>query len=116
MATFDQRGQHVNYQYNAAGNINFGAVQNKDEIAPELRKLLEEVSKATQAGAIKEEVAVDVEADLRKAVIQAEKPAPDKKSMLEYLDDAKALVEGVTSATGLVAGIAQAAELVRRLF
>ena len=26
MAIFDQRGQQVSYQYNAAGDINFGAV------------------------------------------------------------------------------------------
>jgi hypothetical protein len=27
MAIFDQRGQQVTYQYNAAGDINLGAVQ-----------------------------------------------------------------------------------------
>ena len=31
MAIFDQRGQRVTYQYNAAGDINFGAVQNRPD-------------------------------------------------------------------------------------
>jgi hypothetical protein len=116
MATFDQRGQNVNYQYNAAGDINFNGVQNKDDLAQELKKLLGEVTKATQAGAIKDEVAVDVESNLRKAVIQAEKPEPDKKSILNYLNDAKGLVAGLTSATGLVGGLVQAIQLVGRMF
>ena len=32
MAIFDQRGQQVTYQYNAAGDINFGAVQNRMDL------------------------------------------------------------------------------------
>jgi hypothetical protein len=33
MSVFDQRGQHVNYQYNACGDINFGQVQNRAHLA-----------------------------------------------------------------------------------
>ena len=29
MSTFDQRGQRVMYQYNTAGDINFGAVHDR---------------------------------------------------------------------------------------
>jgi hypothetical protein len=115
MVTFNQSGQNVNNQYNAGRDINFGAAQSKDEVVQELRKLLEEVSKAAQAGAIKPDTAIDVEAQLKKAVVQAEQPAPDKKSILDYLNAAKGLVEGITSATGFVTVLMQAAEAIRRL-
>jgi len=115
MATFDQRGQTVNNQYNAARDINFNSAESKDDVIRELRKLLEEVTKAAKSGAIKDEVAVDLEAEVKKAVIQAEKPEPNKKSILEYLATAKELVEGLTSATGLITVLIQATEAVRRL-
>jgi len=43
----DQRGQQVTYQYNAAGDINIGAVQNRTELVGELRKLKGEIEQAT---------------------------------------------------------------------
>lgn len=115
MATFDQRGQKVNCQYNAAGDINFGSVQHKEEAATELRKLQDEVSRAAQAGVLDAEVAVDVDSRIKKAVVQVEKPEPDKKSVLDYLREAKALIEGITSAAGLVTGLTQATEMIRKL-
>ena len=116
MATFDQRGQKVNYQYNAAGDINFGSVQNKLGIVPELQKLQSEVKKATESGAFDDEIAIDVESKIRKAIVQAQKPKPDKKTTLDYLGEAKALIEGIASAAGLVTALTQAVEMVRRLF
>ena len=116
MATFDQRGQTVNNQYNAGRDINFGAANSREDVVQELKSLLSEVTKATQAGAIQEEAAVDVEANVRKAIIHAEKPEPDKKSILDYLTAASGVLKGIASATGLMTGLAQAAEAVRRLF
>ena len=52
MTVFDQRGQQVTYQYNAAGDINFGAVQNKADVVGELKNLQAEL-----AGAIRDELA-----------------------------------------------------------
>lgn len=115
-AFFDQRGQQVNYQYNAAGNINFGSIDNKIDVATELQKLLAEVDKAAQAGVLSDEVAIDVEAKLKKAIAQAQKPEPSKKTTLGYLNDAKTLMEGITSAAGLVTALTQAIDLVRKLF
>jgi len=116
MTTFDQRGQKVNYQYNAAGNINFGSVQNKVDVVPELQKLKDEIRSAVQASVLDEEVAIDVEAKIRKAIIQVQKPKPDKKTTLDYLNEAKALIEGITAAAWLVTGLTQAAEMIKRLF
>ncbi len=116
MATFDQRGQRVTYQYNAAGDINFGAVQTKVDVAGELEKLQVELAKAAAAGVFEEDTATDVEYQLKKAVQQAKKPEPDKKSILDHLNEAKALIEGVAAAAGLVGALIQAAELVQKLF
>ena len=116
MTIFDQRGQHVTYQYNAAGNINFGAVQNPVDLTAELEKLLAEMQKASQAGAIDEETATDAEYQLKKAVQQAKKPEPDKKTILQHLTDAKAAIEGVAAAAGMVGALVKAAELVQKFF
>ena len=116
MAIFDQRGQHVTYQYNAAGDINFGAVQNRMDLVGELGKLQREMIQAKQAGVFDEGVATDAEYQLTKAVQEAKKPAPDKKTMLDHLTSAKTLVEGVAAAGGLVTALTKAVELVQQFF
>jgi hypothetical protein len=120
MATFDQRGQRVTYQYNAAGDINFGAVRNRADAVRELEKLKTEVTKAAEAQVIDAEVATDVEYRLTKAVQQAQKPDPDKPTLLTHLNEAKELVEtaagNVTAVSGLVTALAQAAATVQALF
>ena len=113
---FDQRGQKVNYQYNAAGNINFGAVSSNTDLVAELRKLLDEINKAISTGAIDSENGVDVESHLKKAILQAENPKPNKQIILKNIDGAKKIIEGMASAVGLVGGFVQAAETVRRFF
>jgi hypothetical protein len=116
MAIFDQRGQQVTYQYNAAGDINFGAVQNRIDLVGELGKLQGEMTKAKQAGVFDEGVATDAEYQLTKAVQEAKKPAPDKGTVLGHLNSAKTLVEGVAAAGGLVTALTKAAELVQQFF
>jgi hypothetical protein len=116
MAIFDQRGQRVTYQYNAAGDINFGAVQNRADFVGELGKLQGEMTKARQAGVVDEEVATDAEYHLTKAIQEAKKPAPDKKTILDRLSGAKTLIEGVAAAGGLVTGLVKAIELVQQFF
>ncbi|HEU0174001.1 MAG TPA: hypothetical protein VFV58_07035 [Blastocatellia bacterium] len=86
MAIFDQRSQQVVYQYNIVGDINFGSVQNKADVAPELQKLKLEVRKARDAGAIDEDTATDVVYDIEKAVNQAKKEGADKNSAIGYLE------------------------------
>jgi len=77
VATFDQRGQQVTYQYNAAGNINIGAVESAAEFERELGKLRDEVDKAGASGALKKDVALDAKYQLDKAAQQTVKPSPD---------------------------------------
>lgn len=116
MSTFDQRNQKVTYQYNVAGNINFGLVQDRVDLTIELKKIQDELAKAVQQGIVDEEIAVDVDSKIKKAVIQAEKSEPNKKSILEHLHGAQELISGVAAAAGLAKGLAEAAEVVRRLF
>jgi predicted DNA-binding ArsR family transcriptional regulator len=116
MSIFDQRGQKVTYQYNAAGNINFGAVQNKMEVIVELQKLQAEVTKAIEAGVFEEDTATDVEYQVKKAVQQSKQSEPDKKTILDHLNEAKALISGVAAAAGLVTALGQAVEIVQKLF
>jgi hypothetical protein len=116
MAIFDQRGQQVTYQYNAAGDINFGAVQNRMDVVGELGKLPREMTKAKQAGVFDEGVATDAEYQLTKAVQEAKKPEPNKGTVLGHLTSAKTLVEGVAAAGGLVTALTKAVELVQRFF
>lgn len=116
MASFDQRGQKVKYQFNAKGDINFGIIQNKAEFVNELRKLISEVRLAVKSENIQEEVAIDVEAHLQKAIVQAEKEKPDGKTLLDHINGAKTIIESLSSASGLVSALIQAANLARRLF
>ncbi len=115
---FDQRGQTVGNQVNAEsiGDVNFGAIQSKAELIAELRKTLFEVTKATKAGSIAEDVSVDVESHIKKAIIEAEKSEPKKKTIINHLEGAKSLLDGITSATGLVTAILQATKVVGGLF
>ena len=116
MTTFDQRGQHVKYQYNAAGDINFGAVQNKMEVIGQLENLRTELKRAIDAGVFAEDAATDAEYQLKKAVQQAKKPEPDKKSTLDYLKGARTLIKGVAATEGLVSALVKAVEAVDKFF
>ncbi len=116
MAQFDQRNQKVTYQYNAAGNINFGSVRDRVDLTAELKKIQDELMKAVGQGAVDAETAIDVDSKIKKAIIQTEKAEPNKKSILDHLREAQELIGGVAAAAGLIKGLAEAAEVVRRLF
>ena len=114
MATFDQREQTMIYQYNAGGAINFGLVQNKYQLVTQLRRLVEEINMARVAGVVNEDIAIDVDAKLKKAVVQIEKPNPDKKTIIDHINQAKALLGSITSASGLVKPLVEVKSVVRR--
>ena len=119
MATFDQRGQHVNYQYNAAGDINFAAVGKQDELAEQLKKLLEELRTAREAGVLSEDGASDAEYNLERAIEVGAKPDADKSRLSRYLESAKnAVTDGtvVLNATvGLIGAFNGALQALQRL-
>src|SRR5438874_419673 len=117
MAQFDQRGQKMSgNQYNVGHDINFGAVQTTVDLIAELEKLKGELAQARAAGSVDEEAATDAEYQVTKAVQQARKPEPDRKTLLDHLNATKSLVGGFTAAGGLVTSIAEAIEAVQKLF
>lgn len=112
MATFNQQGQTVKYQYNAH-TINFGSVKSNDDFLRELKNLQVELSRASEGRAIEGESAIDAESYVKKAILNAESSSPSKKSLTEYLESAKALV---TNVDGLVVAIGSAIATVGALF
>ena len=111
----DQRHQQVNYHYNAAGNINFGAVQNRIDLVGQLEALKTEIRKAGDANAVDGEIVDDAEYHLTKAITQARKPAPDTQTLVDHLNTAKTMLETGTAAAGLVGGITAAIAAIQRL-
>jgi len=114
MSIFDQRNQHVKKQKNVV--INSSVRQNKADLIIELEKLDFEVKKAAKRGVVSNEAARGAETKIKKAISQTKRKKPNKKTIVEYLDEAKALLESFTSATGLITAIAQATELVKKVF
>ena len=130
MTQFDSPPNQVGIQSNAGGDItiadsmvniagydlNFGTVQNEQELISQLEKLKEAFVKAGEIQIISEETAIDAEAEIKKAIGQAKKSDPDKKNILDYLSSAKSLIEGIGGASGLVSSIIGAIEAVHKLF
>lgn len=116
MSVFDQRGQSVQYQYNAAGNINFGEVQNKAQLITELEKLKAELTKASDEQVLDAEIVTDAQYQITKAVQQAQKPEADKDKIVDHLVAAKTAIEGVAAAGGMVTALIQAAQLAQKFF
>lgn len=115
MSLFDQRGQHVNTQYNAQ-HMNFGAVQNTVDLVTELQKLKEEIAIAQKEGLIDKKQATDVEYQVTKASQEVEEPEPNEKTIIDHLTTAKSFIEGIAAASGLVTGIVGAVQAVQKLF
>src|SRR5947209_20541808 len=110
------RGQHVTNQYNAGRDMNFGVIQTPADLITALEQLNEQFTQAREAGDLSEETAVDAQYQVTKAVQQAKKPDPDKKTMLDHLNTAKTLIEEATAASGLVTALAAAIQIVQKLF
>jgi len=112
MATFDQRGQEVQYQYNAE-TINFGSAQNTQDVVEQLKGLQQELARAIEQKALVGDAALDAEYEMKKALSQAEKPAPDKTSLLAHLNQASGLVAGIS---GLAEAFSKAVTVVGQFF
>jgi hypothetical protein len=115
MTTFDQRGQKVKFQYNAAGNISFGSTETLEKLTGELVKLKAEVHKAGASQKLDAEMTIEVEYHLSKATHQLEKPRPDKPLVVQHLQDAKKFLEGVEMLKAIVDDITKAIEMVQKL-
>jgi len=112
MATFDQKNQTVQNQYNAE-IINFGESKTYDEFFQKLKQLQAELERAIEEKAIFGENAINAETHVKKAILQAKGSAPDKKTLIEQLTSAKELV---TNVSGLATSITSAIAAIGALF
>lgn len=116
MTTFDQRGQNVTYQYNAAGNINFNNADTKAKVTDELEKLKEEFDRAFALGLFDEATATNLEYQIKKAILEATKETPTKNTIVEHLNKAKDLIIEIAAAAGLVKALTEAINVVKEIF
>lgn len=116
VSIFDQRGQEVTYQYNAAGDISVASAQTGEELISELGKLRRELMRARELGALEEDTAVKTEYHLIEAIEAAEKEDLDEKSFREHIGKAKGLLEDTAAAVGLVTALVKVMEAAGRIF
>jgi hypothetical protein len=116
MSSFDQRGQNVQNQYNAAGDINIGIIQNQTDFVNELQKIKSEVAKAGEAKSLNEDTVIDAEYEITKAIQETKKPEPKKVTILEHIGKAKTLVEGTVATAGLATALMKLIEAAEKLF
>lgn len=115
VTVFDQRGQHVQYQFNAAGDIDLGAVKTIEQFSHQLDSLRTEIQAAKDADVIPEEAALEAEYHVLQAGKEASADDPDKSTILDHIGRAKEILGDLAAAAGLVKAIAEAAEVVGRI-
>ena len=120
MANFKQTNQTVQHQYNAetinqysAQTIEFGNATNREEFLRELKKLQNSICKAIETKQLTGENSIDAESYLKKSILQAEKKAPNKTTIIEHLTKAK---EYVTSVNSLATAVNKMVELAESIF
>ncbi len=116
VSLFDQRGQHVQYQFNAAGNINVDGVHSRDELLVELAKLRDEVERAKGSGAIPVEVAIEAQYHLLEVAREAASDKPDGSNLQKSLNKARELIKDLSAVAGLAASLVKIAEVAGKLF
>ena len=115
MTFFDQRGQSVSHQYNAAGNITVGSVQTAVDLLDQLETLKREIARAETAQAIDEDAATDATYQVTKAIQQARKPAPDTARIQEHLGSGLQSLRASGAADELLSAFDSAIRVARRL-
>lgn len=116
VSIFDQRNQKVEYQYNAARDINLDAVKSREEFSSELEKLKLELRIASEAQVVGTKIVNDIENKIIDTIEQSKKPQPDKKKMVDNINGAIAILKGITAAAGLVSAFVKAVELINKFF
>ncbi|MBL8091626.1 MAG: hypothetical protein JNJ43_14920 [Anaerolineales bacterium] len=118
MAKFDLSHSKVTNQVVAEtiNSVNFGTVQNKEDLVVELRELISEINKATKKGLVKKKISTDVKSHIEKAITEVRKPDAKKQPILEHIEGAKSLLDGMTSASNLVTSLITAAKIAGSLF
>ena len=115
MSVFDQRGQHVQYQFNAAGDINIDSINSTEHIATELAKFRAEIDKAKIANAISEEIATKSQDYLLEAEREVRVKKSKQSSVLSAIGKAIDILKSTASMAGLVTSLTKLAKVVKDL-
>lgn len=116
MSAFDQKGQQVNNQINIAGNVDFKAVQTKQDFNEKLSMLETQVKHFIDEGSVEGEASIDLKSDIEKAKLESSKPEPSKEKITGYLQKALTVAKSVTALAALAKGIQGAIEAVQKTF
>jgi hypothetical protein len=114
--TFDQRGQTVTHQYNAAGNINVGAIHSREDFVAQLGLLKAELKKASDASLIDELTESRLKTLILEALAESKKSQPEKSSVVSYLNKAAEGISTISGVTELADGIKKCYEWASNYF
>lgn len=106
---FDQKGQQVNNQYNAAGDININ-VNNKDDLINELGNIRSELERVKNTQNLSPDLAVEVEFNILQAKKEAQKTKPKQSVFVEHIKKAKELLSDVAAVAGIVSALSKIIE------
>jgi hypothetical protein len=106
MATFNIRNQNANNIFNVVGDLHFHAGQSREEFVAELARFRAVLDGAVQAKAIDADAGSKAAGLLAQAEAEAQKPAPDKKTLLERLKRVGETIKSVEETSEAVAKLA----------
>ncbi len=114
--TYDQKYQQVETQYNIAGDYNPGVAQDREGAVAELRKLIKEIARAQAEGTLGADLATDADYQVKKAILQAEKPDADGATIVDHLKTAGAVIASASAATELATAVVDAVQMAEKIF
>lgn len=112
--TFDQRGQRVDNQYNAVGDINI-QVNNKDDLVIELENIRSKIEGAKNTQNLNRDLAIEAEYNILQASKEAQKENPNKNIFAEHVDKAKELLSDVAAVAGIVSALSKIIEVAQQV-
>jgi hypothetical protein len=115
MTLFDQRHQQVNHQIDVASDY-FAGAQSREDAIQLLGMLPQMLNQTVEIGALDPFKAIDAEAEIKKAILEAKKEPPEQMPILDRLKGAHVLIEGGTAASSLLNALTKAADMVGKLF
>ena len=105
----------MEFQFNAAGDINVGSIDSIERVAAELAKFRSEIDKARAANALPEETAIEAQAQLLEASRAAASKIPTQSAILGPIRKATDFLKGTAAMAALVTALAKLAESVKDL-
>ncbi|MBD3351814.1 MAG: hypothetical protein GF364_10045 [Candidatus Lokiarchaeota archaeon] len=117
MTTFDQRGQHVNNQYNAGQDININKNMSPTEFANKLDLIIQQLAAYQQNADSKNiEKVIKAKAELEIAKNESLKQDPDRSKIQSLMTSAKAFVSTIADLAQIGEFLIAAIPLINSIF